>query len=303
MKDLVSVIIPTYKRPDTLSRAINSVLNQTYQNVEIIVVDDNNPDTGYREKTESVMIQFESIPKVIYLKHAHNKNGSAARNTGIRASKGKYIAFLDDDDEFLPNKIAIQVAKMTSLDMTWGACYTKYIVKDGDAIIAKTGETKEGNLLTDALMRNLMIAAGSNLFVRRSVVEELNGFDESFVRNQDLEFMARMLSKYKMACCKECALVIHAHIDKNFHVDFEAVTERFMETFKSFHESLPLKDQIRTKKMINLQLFRYRLIKKKDVKACVSMILSGEVSFVNAIRYMFHLAYRAIFKVRKGFNL
>ena len=96
---LVSVIIPTYKRPDYLDRAIDSVLNQTYNNIEIIVVDDNNPNTEGRERTEKIMRRYENNPHVIYIKHEYNKNGSAARNTGFKASHGVYLAFLDDDDQ------------------------------------------------------------------------------------------------------------------------------------------------------------------------------------------------------------
>ena len=106
---LVSVIIPTYKRPDKLDVAINSVLRQTYPNVEVIVVDDNDPDTEGRRLTEEKMSKFNDESRVKYIKHDHNKNGSAARNTGARASKGEYVAFLDDDDEYLPNKIESQL--------------------------------------------------------------------------------------------------------------------------------------------------------------------------------------------------
>ena len=100
----VSVIIPTYKRPDSLDRAINSVLGQTYPYVEVIVVDDNNPDTEGRRQTEAKMASFADNLRVKYVKHEQNKNGAAARNSGAKASTGDFIAFLDDDDEFLPKK-------------------------------------------------------------------------------------------------------------------------------------------------------------------------------------------------------
>ena len=93
MNQLISIIIPTYGRPTTLKRSIDSVLSQTYSKIEIIVVDDNNPDTESRKETEEVMSTF-SDSRIKYLKHEHNKNGSAARNTGIRKASGKYIGIL-----------------------------------------------------------------------------------------------------------------------------------------------------------------------------------------------------------------
>lgn len=81
---LVSVVIPTYKRSDTLDRAIKSVLAQTNSAIEVIVVDDNNPGAEGRERTELKMLEFSNNPKVKYVKHEKNKNESAARNTGFR---------------------------------------------------------------------------------------------------------------------------------------------------------------------------------------------------------------------------
>lgn len=301
MEKKVSVIIPTFKRADTLSRAINSVLNQTYNNVDVYVVDDNDPDTDYRKQTEETMSQFKNNDRVHYIKHEHNKNGSAARNTGYRASQGDYIALLDDDDEYLPNKIEDQVKLMESLDDTWGACYTKFIVVDGEKTIAKIGETKEGNLLVDALSRNLMLAAGSNLMIRRKIMNELNGFDESFVRNQDLELLTRILFRYKLACTNKQGLVIHAH--KGFVVDFEAVTERYRQTFAGFIGRLTIDDQKKVNDMINLQLFRYRLFSKKDVMSAFRMYKNREVNVWTSLRYIFHLIDRSLTKERKGFKL
>ncbi len=180
MNPLVSIVIPTYGRPDQLARAINSCLKQKYEAVEIIVVDDNNPDTDARKLTESVMAAFEKNPKVVYIQHERNKNGSAARNTGFRNSKGEFIAFLDDDDEFYPTKVANQVKRLKELPDDFGLCYSKYeTCKRGKRILI-CRETREGNLLLDALMRNMFISAGSNLLIRRKAFEEIGGFDESF---------------------------------------------------------------------------------------------------------------------------
>ena len=102
MNKLVSVIIPTYGGGEYLKRCIESVLAQTYPNIEVVVVDDNGLGTPNQLLTQKVMQEFKDDTRVKYVCHEINKNGSAARNTGFRNSKGEYICLLDDDDEWLP---------------------------------------------------------------------------------------------------------------------------------------------------------------------------------------------------------
>ena len=114
----VSVIIPTYNRAEFLRLAITSVLNQTFQDFEIIVVDDASED-----HTHEVMNNLND-KRIKYIRHEVNKRVSAARNTGVLHSSGDYIAFLDDDDEWLPSKLQRQVALLEDSTSTCGGVYT-----------------------------------------------------------------------------------------------------------------------------------------------------------------------------------
>ena len=102
-QNLISVVIPTYNRKHLLQKAIASVLNQTYSNFELIVVDDCSTDS-----TEHFMKSL-SDKRIRYIKHEKTKHASASRNTGIQLSKGEFIAFLDDDDRWLPTKLEKQL--------------------------------------------------------------------------------------------------------------------------------------------------------------------------------------------------
>ena len=284
-RNLVSVVIPTYKRPDYLARAINSVLNQTYNNVEIIVVDDNNPDTEARSRTEIIMEQFDDNPKVKYIKHDKNKNGSAARNTGARSSKGEYVAFLDDDDEYTPTRIESMLNRFAELTPDYGICYSRYIYRMPDGKEIKSKENKEGDLFLEALMKEIQFGSGSNNLVLRSAYDTIGGYDESFKRNQDHEFMVRLLKKYKIAYCDELGLIINVHLEKR-DVPIEDTLQHYVETFKPIVDTLSIDEQKKFYKRVNLDLF-VNYFSNYDYKKAWGVIVKGKISVFDAIAALF----------------
>ena len=188
---LVSVIIPTYKSNETLLRAIDSILNQTYDNFEVIVVDDNNPDTDERKNTEALMKKYETDSRVKYIQHERNKNGSAARNTAFRNSDGEYISFLDDDDYYHPDNLKKQVEYLQKhLDV--GGCYCWRKQNDKEVC----GKYK-GNLTKEILSLEFTPYT-SAIMIRRNCYEKLNGFDESYRRHQDFEFLLRYFDYFTL---------------------------------------------------------------------------------------------------------
>ena len=110
----VSVVIPTYNREHLVMRAIRSVVSQTFKDWELLVVDD-----GSKDNTEDAVQSFGD-PRIRFIKHEINKGECATRNTGIVAATGGYLAFLDSDDEWLPEKLEKQVELLDSLADDWG---------------------------------------------------------------------------------------------------------------------------------------------------------------------------------------
>lgn len=254
----VSVIIPTYKRTEDITRALDSVLSQTLQEIEVIVVDDNGIGTDCGIATQEAMRLYKDNEKVIYIQHEKNKNGSAARNTGIKAAKGEYISFLDDDDVYHPERLEKICRKMDLLDNSWGACYTGYVKHQPNGQDQYSSETVEGDVFVQALMRSFYIGTGSNLFFRRTVIEDIGLFDESFKRNQDLEYIVRVLKKYKIAYVDE-VLVEKFHDIRTVHLTFEQSRERestFREKFSHNLEGLPDKTQREIKIMWDIDWIR-----------------------------------------------
>lgn len=201
----ISVIIPTYNRSDVISRAIESVLTQTFPDFELLIIDDCSTDN-----TKQIVNRFDD-PRVCYFRHDMNQGGSAARNTGIDHAEGDYIAFLDSDDEWFPRKLERQVNYLESLPEEWVAVYCKWEGKRNgyfgkirglmsryfsDKVGAKGGE----ELIPHILTMTFPIGGASTLLVKRETVEAMGGFDESFQRHQDWEFLIRLLQHGKLGC-------------------------------------------------------------------------------------------------------
>ena len=170
---LVSVVIPTYSRNTTLCKAIDSVIKQTYKNLEIIVVDDNPADSEWRHSTEELMEQYKKDSRVRYLKNKRNLGGSGARNEGIKVSNGEYIAFLDDDDEYLPAKIEKQLECALTSEMTRLAlvfCDVKMTYGDGSYMCNKESHYK-GCCLYEAIRDNCLAATSQWLAVKSALVD------------------------------------------------------------------------------------------------------------------------------------
>ena len=203
----VSVIIPTYDRADILPRAVDSVLGQTFEDLELVVVDDASMD-----ETPHVLAEYDD-DRLHYVRHSENQGGSAARNTGLEHATGEYVAFLDSDDAWRPRKLDRQVAELDRRDDDWVAVYcdAEFVTDDPHPI--RTAATRlldqvggpnppsEGGeeLVRYVLADELHTSAGSTLLARRETVEAIDGFDESFDRFQDPEFLIRLLRQGQLA--------------------------------------------------------------------------------------------------------
>lgn len=204
--DLVSIVITTYKRKDELKKAICSVLAQTYNNIEVIVIDDN-ADTSISHAVQEIVQDFGDS-RVSYWKNEHNLGGALSRNVGLKFSKGKYIAFLDDDDEYMPDKIELQVdkfktSKYKNLGLVYG--YTEAVDADGNVLTVYRNKV-EGNFVYEAMENT--IAATSQWLCLKEAVDAIGGFrdvpckqDTTFLidvalAGYQIDYVPKILSKY-----------------------------------------------------------------------------------------------------------
>lgn len=179
MNDLISVIITTYKRNDLLPRAINSVLYQSYPFVEVIVVDDNDNDSEYRLATEKLLKEeYINQTNVVYVKMPCNSGACAARNKGVSVAKGKYINFLDDDDELLPTKLEKQMQIFEkSPELSVVGCFAE-IVDENEAVKGYEKTQIRGNVFFEQLCHNLTTTSLS--LIRKEVYVQSGGFEQMY---------------------------------------------------------------------------------------------------------------------------
>lgn len=303
---LVSIIIPTHNGSSFLTRAIESAIKQTYPKIEVIVVDDNGEGTEEQKRTQTVIKNFSSNKNLKYYTYEKNINASHARNVGIKNSKGKYIAFLDDDDEMLPDKIKMQIECLQQKDKSYAACYTDYKVSRG-SYTEVSKENREGKLYFEALTRNLYVCGGSNLMVRRDAIDEIGGFDETFKRNQDLEFLVRILEKYNIAHVNGYHLIIHLENrgdrKKTYSYEFtNNIANYFLAKFKDKIENLNILEKSLLNKYFALDRFKSG-IQTNNLKDALINLKKNKVGIGLLFRYIFYLVKRRITKTIYGFKI
>lgn len=186
-RPLISVILPTYNRARQLMDSVDSVLKQSYKNLELIVVDDGSED----ESVSVIRTIADSRLKLIVL--PQNKGANAARNTGIRASMGEYVCFQDSDDLWHVHKLHVQIEDMQRSKAKVGFCAFERFDHDRRQAIPKKGyRIPTGkNDLSKHVLKGSFIGCPT-LLIERTLLLELGGFDENLRRLQDWELSIRL---------------------------------------------------------------------------------------------------------------
>ena len=188
---MVSVVIPTFNRSQALLRAVKSVQNQSYQELEILIVDDASTD----DTQEAVYALNDS--RIKYFRHEKNLFAGAARNTGMDAAQGEYIAFLDSDDTWYPDKLSRQLDVFHS-NPDAGFCLGGVLMKKGRGyrervLYPKLSNRESQQLLIDFLTGKVHVFTSAFMF-RTCLIKEIGNMDANLRRNQDMDFYLRMIN-------------------------------------------------------------------------------------------------------------
>ncbi|KPA10797.1 Glycosyl transferase, family 2 domain protein [Candidatus Magnetomorum sp. HK-1] len=276
IKPKFSIITPTYNRNILLKRAITSVLNQSFENFEHIIVN----DASTNDLSEIIKSYHDD--RIIYIQHEMNMGVSAAYNTGMKAAKGSFICFLDDDDEYFPLFLERINSFFESAEKKIGFVWTgiQYVknTAQGEIVVHEkinpAWTTKE-----QAYIAATTIGNGHGLCIRSSCIEKIGLYDETFKVCVDTEFMFRLAKKFDFSVLSQVLVKIHQHdegqlTDIKYYHDRAAMFKRILKRNKAFIEQYQGLYEIHTKHLTNL----YEIISKesKKLKQKAYMLDPGE---------------------------
>ena len=198
----VSVVLTTYRRPHLVGRAAESVLRQTWTDLELVIVDDASGDA-----TLSVLEAVAGRdPRVRVLTHSENRGLSAARNTGINAARGRLIGFQDDDDEWRADKLERQEALLAVRpDIDVVTCLEEWRRGDGTSVIR---DVRLDGDVRDRLRREDLVHM-QTLLVRRRCLDDVGGFDERLFHHEDMDMALRLAARSRWATVAEPLHIFH----------------------------------------------------------------------------------------------
>ncbi len=249
-KTLVSVIIPTFNRKETIKRAIESVLKQTYDNIECIIIDD-----GSEDGTENIIAGITS-DKIRYIRLDTNHGASYARNIGIEVSKGDYIAFQDSDDFWLSTKIEIQLRYMIQKGLDVSFCRIKRITPDGKIVLFPKGNFKDSNLTQERILSK-SYASTQTLMCKRKCFDVCK-FDERLPRLQDFDLIIQLSNLYSLGYINE--VLVEQYIDESsISSDSKKGIEAIELLFDKYKDEYELFPKAKSHVLTILATFKYQM--------------------------------------------
>lgn len=237
MSPKVSVVIPVFNRPVAVRRAIESVLAQTCQDFEIVVVDD-----GSSDGTVEAIAAFDD-PRITIVRHSQRRGGSAARNTGIHASSAEYVAFLDSDDEWLPTKLERQLDRFARSDARVALVYTgmESVYADGSCIVYPARESSD---LSRVLLTDNVIGGTSVGMVRRRALDAIGGFDDSLPASQEMDLWLRLCQRFPAGAVPDVLVRVAKGDDQHRITASIPNTTRGRELFRQKHRATMLRHRV-----------------------------------------------------------
>jgi len=233
---LVSVVVPSYNRPTALLDSLTSVEEQTYPNVEVVVVDD-----ASEKPVDEVLDKDSFSYPITVVRHEENQGASAARNTGIDRLDGKFVAFLDDDDIWEPRKIEEQIDRFQEASDDTGVVYTgmRFIGEDDESLRTHI-ETVEGDVTKELLRRNF-VGSFSTVMVRLEAINDTGTLDQRFSCWQDIEWYIRLSMHWKFASVPKPLVRMRQqggeHISDNFDTIRHTALSLFVEKYRPLARS------------------------------------------------------------------
>ena len=232
----VSVVIPTKNRANYLSSAIQSVLRQTFKDLEIIVVD------GASTDNTKVVSKFAD-KRIRYVHQKKDRGQSASRNLGIKCSRGKFIAFLDDDDLWMPTKLERQLKIISKNPKIGLVCTGALVFENNSKILGSRIPDRKGNIFPDILKRNY-IGNCSSVLIKKECLDKVGLFDENLKVCEDFDLWIRLTKYYEIDYLQEPLILLRLH-EKRISTDIDRILRTNKSLFKKYVKDLRKLQKIR----------------------------------------------------------
>lgn len=297
----LSAIITTYKRDvKILERALLSIINQTFNDIEIIIVNDYPEECDNNINIIKMIEEYKKNNNINYF--VMDKNGGAckARNYGLSKATGKYVAFLDDDDEWLPNKAKLMIdylEKNSDVKMVYSNA-NMYFVEKNKSIPFNKEKMPSGNIYKDLLKRNIIGSCSFPLFVKEELTK-INGYNELMPASQDWELYLRFSKDNKIHYIDEILTKFYIHendrISKNIEKRRKGV-EMIYDEFKEEFEANKKLKQIYIFNRINIEIDDLNF--KKSIKLWKEAVKVVPFSIIKNLRQLIKIVYRCTFRIK-----
>ncbi|MBR4237557.1 glycosyltransferase family 2 protein [bacterium] len=279
---MVSVVIATYKREQSLANALESLTNQTYKDFEVVIVDDN-ADVEWNKKVEIIVNKFRTSLQINYIQNANNQGSAKTRNIGINSAKGEYITFLDDDDLYLPSKIEVQVKQMIDCGADYSLMnLSLYNENETLSEIRKRDYllTPEANDLLLCHLKHHMTGTDTMMF-KKDYLVSFGGFVAIDVGDEFYLMMKAIEHNGKFVYCNACEVKAYVHTGEGGlssgqqKIDGE---NRLYNFKKQYFGKLTLKNR----RYVRMRHFAVLSFAYKRISRLSSFFLCGFLSFLSA---------------------
>lgn len=286
-KELISIIITSYKRPDLIVSAVKNCLQQSYPNKEIIVVDDNGEGTPNQKRTAQKIADFVTNKQIQYFALDKNSGACAARNYGSKLAKGKFIAFFDDDDEWTLDKISLQHKELVSSPLNTGMvlCGQKAVLANNNTQLYTV---EYSGLMDDSykkLLNNPISFASPNPLIKKEAFDKVGGFATDLPSAQDLELGLRILQRFNLAIIKKTCLISKIHPGERISTNHSGKIAGLKYILKHYYKDLSQQGKIYYWQRILMHCF-YGKIKAPSKEATLQLKSLQAYSFKYKLFYI-----------------
>jgi len=228
---LISTIITTFNRALFLEKAIKSILNQTFKDFELLILDNSSADN-----TEEIVKSFND-KRIKYIKHKPI-GISAARNLGVKKASGKFVAFLDDDDEWLPNKLQDQINVFKKRGIDIALVYGGFVwVNEKGKIIEKHLPALRGHVLKDLLsQKDYFTGSASNPMIRKSIFKDIGYYNKNVLTGEDWELYLRLAQKFKVDFTDKFIVKIGRHSGPHLGINLPETIQLELLVMKKYNK-------------------------------------------------------------------